>query len=223
MHCGILKSLLRATACIVIVCSVGCMSTNAEKQPEPVVQQLPLFPPQAVMRNGNYSAFLAENQNILKTCTDPQQCAMALFNICFLYSYSKSPYYNPARAQLYFEDMVKGAPESPWTYQARIWIDIMKKNARKDTKKRASREDAKSKELTGEDSRREFVGEDLKAIDASRQAEIMQESPMQDPDRQQLENEIRNKDETIKELTRQLERSRQIDIEIEKKQRRLPY
>ncbi len=223
MRCGILKNSMRAAACLIIILSMGCVSTTAEKQPEPAVQQLPLFPPQSVMRSGNYAAFLAENEIILKTCADPEKCALALFNICFLYSYSKSPYYNPARGQLYFEDLVKGSPESPWAYQARVWVDIMKKSARKEVKKRTARDD-KSKE-SGEDPKSKDSVEDLKrelaAIEAIRQIEAAQEGPVPESDRRQLEDEIRTKDETIKELTRQLERSRQIDIEIEKKQRRL--
>lgn len=209
MHYGIVRTSMWAAACILLMFSAGCASTGGNKPVEPVVQQVPLFPPQSVMQSGEYAAFLKENENILKTCTDPEQCATALFNICFLYSYSKSPYYNPVRAQLYFQDLMKGAPESAWAYQARIWIDIMKKSARKETKKRSAKEEAKSK--------------DSASGEGARLVETAQENSVSEPDRQQLENEIRTRDETIRELTRQLERSRQIDIEIEKKQRHLPF
>ena len=42
-------------------------------------------------------------------------------------------------------------------------------------------------------------------------------------DRQRLEDEIKSKDEIISELNRQIQRSHQIDIEIEKKERGLLY
>ena len=44
-----------------------------------------------------------------------------------------------------------------------------------------------------------------------------------DVDRQRLEDEIKSKDEIIRELNRQIQKSRQIDIEIEKKERGLLY
>ena len=44
-----------------------------------------------------------------------------------------------------------------------------------------------------------------------------------DVDRQRLEDEIKSKEEIISELNRQIERSRQIDIEMEKKERGLLY
>lgn len=47
------------------------------------------------------------------------------------------------------------------------------------------------------------------------------EKNMRQKSRKRLEDEIKSKEETIRELNRQIERSRQIDIEMGKKERRL--
>ena len=49
------------------------------------------------------------------------------------------------------------------------------------------------------------------------------QEPDWEVDRQRLEDEIKSRDEIIKELNRQIRKSHQIDIEIEKKERGLLY
>ncbi|MFZ2446654.1 MAG: hypothetical protein WAW37_09870 [Syntrophobacteraceae bacterium] len=214
-----LRIIARAGACLIIALAAGCASTKDNLPAQPPAQQVPLFPPQAILQGGDYEAFFTENETALKSCNEPDQCAVALFNISFLYCYSPSPYYNPARGRLYLEDLIKGAPESPLAYHARVWLDLLKKSPRADTRKRpVPREDPKSKEAAA-------------AADLPKQAENQQESAPEtdrqrqesipEADRLRMEEEIRTRDETIRELNRQLERSRQIDIEIEKKQRGL--
>jgi hypothetical protein len=183
------------------------------------------------MQSGDYSGFLAENQNTLKTCQEPDQCRAALFSIGFLYGYPKSPYYNPAMGLKYLEDLVKGSPESPWAYQAHVWIELIKKN-KVESRRRQPRDEGKSKEAAASDvgKQSESQQEKLSESPPEKQVESPQEMQTEGPteskaeaDRQRLQEEIRSRDETIKELNRQIERSRQIDIEMEKKERGLPY
>ncbi len=204
------KMIAGAAAFLILVLIAGC----AETKPQPVQEVAPppqVFPPQNVIKNGDYAAFLAENNEILKNCTDPEQCTVALFNISFLYSYSKSPYYNPPKALKYIDDLIKGAPDSPYTYQAMVWKDTITKGMKQKSKKKPSREELKQKEAT-----------EAPVEEAAKPAETPSEYNWE-ADRQRLQEEIRAKEETIKGLNKQIERSRQIDIEIEKKERGLLY
>ncbi len=176
----------------------------------------PPFLPQTTMQTGDYAGFLAENSEALKSCEDPDKCAIALFNLSFLHCYPKSPYYDPQRGLKYIQDLIAAAPGSPWTFQAMVWKDLIEKNMPKKTKKRpATREELKGKESPEPPEPPE---QDLaKPSESPREPETDWAG-----DRQRLQDEISSKEEIIKELSRQLERSRQIDIEMEKKERGLP-
>jgi hypothetical protein len=188
----------------------GCALFSPKPEPippPPVVQKvLPVFPPQSVMQGGDYAAFVAENEAVLKSSPEAEPAAIALFNLGFAYSYSKSPYYNSAKGTWYLGELVNKYPETVWAYQAVTWIDLLKKSVTAESKRRQLREELKSMQA---------VVEDL-----SKQSEAPVETGAA-VDRQALEEEIRARDETINKLQRQLERYRQIDKEIEKKERQL--
>ena len=202
-----------AAVFLILALIAGCEASKA-----PIVQQVieppPLFPPQTTMKAGDYEAFFTENTEALKACQDPDKCTMALFNLAFLHSYSKSPYYDPRKALKYIEDLNTAAPESQWTYQAMVWKGLIEKNMemqKKMLRKRPARGESKAKEAS-----------EPEAEESARQPEASQELDWE-MDRQRLEDEIKSKDETIKELNRQIQKSHQIDIEIEKKERGLLY
>jgi len=163
------------------------------------------------MQTGDYAGFFTENTEALKSCQDPDNCTIALFNLAFLHSYSKSPYYNPQKALKYIEDLNTGAPGSLWAYQAAVWKDLLEKNIKKKIRKRPAREDSKAKGVP-----------EPEADESAGQPGPPQETGWE-ADRQRLENEVKSQDEVIRELNRQIQRSRQIDIEIEKKERGLLY
>jgi len=211
-----LKILVRALALLLLISITGCASSGADKPVQTTVKPVPLFPPQSVLQNGDYAAFRAENEAALQACGEPEKCALALFNLSFVYCYSKSPYYNPSRGLLYLEDLMKGAPDSPWAYHARVWTDLLKKGMKVESRKRPAREDTRQKEMAAGEAARPEQQE-------NRQPEAQQDTGQDTADRQRLEEEIRSKDETIKELNRQIQRAHQIDIEIEKKERGLLY
>ncbi len=200
-----------AAVCTVAVWIAGCARPPAPQPAPTVIEQPPVFPPQAVMKNGDYDGFLARNLEAAKSCREPEGCAAALFNLGFVYSFSESPYHDPRKGKQYLEDLIRGAPESPWAYEARLMLDLMKKQiVRIRPKKRDNR---------GEPQQAEGAAG---AYDQTRPADSGQGEDWE-AERQQLEDQIRVKDETIKELNRQLDRSRQIDLEIQKKERGLLY
>lgn len=197
-----------ALAALMLV-TTACSTPKGPAAPPSESGPPPVFPPETVLRDGDYADFLARNEEALKTCADPEHCAAALFNLSFLHCYSKSPYYDPPRALLYLGDLIKGAPESPWAYQARVWVDLMRRTAaRPDGRKRPAREEPRAKEET--------------APEPPRQTEVPQDAGFE-ADRQRLREEIRSRDERINELNHKLERARQIDIEIDRKERGLFY
>jgi hypothetical protein len=87
----------------------------------------PVFPPQVVLQTGDYIGFLKENQAVIRDCQDAVQCAMALFNLGFIYAYPNSPYYDQRVGQHYFDELVNQYPQSPWAFEASIWSELVKK------------------------------------------------------------------------------------------------
>ena len=217
MRNRLFEILARLALCLFVVLAAGCASSGNTQTAQTVIQPPPLFPPQTVIKSGDYAGFLTQNQETLKSCQEPEQCAAALFNVAFLYSYPRSPYYDPARGIKYLDDLMKGAPGSPWAYQAMVWSDLLKKNLKKETRKPKLKEEAKPREAAAEES----VQQGEAAIESVPVVDLQQQEP--ETDRQALEEEIKAKDATIKELNRRIERSRQIDIEIEKKERGLLF
>ena len=204
-----LKVLSHATVCALLMLIAGCASSGSESVVQPAKPSL-IFPPETALKSGDYAGFLKQNEEDLKSCKEPEQCATALFNLSFIHSYSKSPYYNPSKGLLYLEDLIKGSPESPWGYQARVWVDLMKKGAKPaETRKRPAREEPRSREMG--------------STEPVKQAEPQQQDDNREADLQRMREEIRFRDQTINDLNRQIQRSRQIDIEIEKKERGLLY
>ncbi len=200
-----------AAVCCTAALVAGCAAPPVPSSPPVVVRQLPVFPPQAVMKNGDYEGFFAENQEAVKSCQDPSRCSAALFNLGFLYSFSYSPYHDVRKGRQYLEDLIRGDPESPWAYEARLMLDLMKT--------RVVRIKPKKRDTRGEPQPAETGAA---ADELAKTAEPAQNDDWE-AERQNLEDQIRVKDETIKELNRQLERSRQIDLDVQKKERGLSY
>lgn len=213
------KSKVLSQAVVFLICFLLAGCAPEAKQPiQQVAPQPELFPPQAVMQSGNYAAFLAENSETLKSCDNPEKCTIALFNLSFLYSYAKSPYYDPLVGLKYIEDLIKGAPDSVWTYQARVWRDGIYRSMKKKPKKRPAHEDSKDSKAkeTFEPQVPEPQLDDLAKVEPTQESDL-------ETYRQALEEKIKAQQETINKLNRQLERSREIDIEMEKKERGLLY
>lgn len=195
------RVLRNAAASFIFVLIAGCLPPHVQPVHK-VVLRPPLFPPQAVMQTGDYKGFLAKNSQALTSCGTPDKCAEALFNLSFLYCYPKSPYYDPEKGLQYITDLIVGAPKSPWAAQAMVWKELIVKEMKESRERLITREKLRSKEAS--------ESEDQAAQEKDWQV-----------DRLLLEDEIKSKDEIIKELTKQIKGSRQIDIKMEEKERGL--
>lgn len=196
------KVLLGSAVFFVSVLIFGC--TTSQIQSAQTAPPLSSFPPQTAMQTGDYAGFFKENSEVLKSCQDTDKCATALFNLSFLYCYPKSPYYNPREGLKYINDLIAGAPESRWACEARVWKYIIERSTRRRIRKRPEREDA-AKQVEEPQELKDETSQEKESI----------------ADRQRMEYEIKTKDELIDKLNRQIERSRQIDIEMEEKERGL--
>ncbi|MGV8073009.1 MAG: tol-pal system YbgF family protein [Syntrophobacteraceae bacterium] len=112
---------------------------------------VPTFPPQKCMECGDYAGFLAENQKLVSECTEEKPCEEAMFNLGFLYAYSKSPYYNRAKALQYFDDLGKKYPQSPLSFQATAWSDLLKQQLAAEKTKRVLKGKLRSKDTVLKD------------------------------------------------------------------------
>jgi hypothetical protein len=193
-HGGFLPGGLLWGLSIVILLLAGCTAKPVNHDsPSPQVIA-PIFPPQEVMQGGDYAAFLEKNQAVVKECQDEIQCAMALFNIGFVYAYPQSPLYHQARGQKAFEELIEKYPQSPWALEATAWNELVKKSIVSETNRNRLKGKLKSKETT--------IKELQKQIEEARE----------------MDTEI---DRREKELQKMIERSRQIDMEMDRKEREL--
>lgn len=171
-----LSGLLFGVFGVWLIFSAGCTTTSSKEkivaQP-PSLARAPVFPPQKAMETGDYATFLAENEKAIKECDAGGECDAALFNLGFLNAYSRSPYYNQSRALKYFDELIKKYPHSPYAFQARAWVDIMRRS------------------IASEKGRR------------------------------RLKSEVKSRDSTIDKLQSQIDRSREIDMEMDRKEREL--
>ncbi len=191
--------------------SYSChMRKTTIEQPEPAPPPPPpAFPPQSVMINDDYDAFVDENSKVLDSTQDYEKRATALFNLGFVYAYPKSPYYNAVNALQCLSLLTKYYPDSPLVYQAQVWIELLKKipqSANGGKKRSKARPDAKS----GSNDK----GRAGKDADSTEEIGSVEE-------KQHMQEKLRSKEATIEELNKQIERYRQIDQEMEKKEREL--
>lgn len=159
-----------------------------------VLNEQRAFPPQEVMENGDFTRFHTVNLQVLERCEPATRCDMALFNLGFVYAYPRSPYYNPDRALYYFGELVTRYPRMPWAVQGHAWITLLHAQRTLEETRRRLQADLRSKESTIRS--KETV---LRAKDTA----------------------VRSKDATIRSLREQLERTRDIDAQIDQKEREL--
>jgi len=158
-------------AAISLLFVFGCAPAPVVVRPTPPPP--PVFPPQQVMESGDYAGFRASNQQTLQECDNSSACDVALFNLGFIHAYPGSPYYNQTQGLRYFEELTQKYPKSPWAFQAKAWMDVMKKSMEAETKKR------------------------------------------------RLQGQMKSKDAAINDLKEQIKQSREIDMKIEEKERKL--
>jgi hypothetical protein len=168
-------TLLRQGLTLLLLLLLTSCSRSVTPVSQPVFSPPPssMFPPQKVMKDDNYAAFLAENEGALQRCGEQTECDIVLFNLGFIYGYPQSPYRDRAAALWYFDELQKNYPQSPWAFQAQAWTA--------------------------------FINESL-ALEESRR---------------QLRAHLHTREERIRTLRQQLQGARQIDIEMDEKEREL--
>jgi tetratricopeptide (TPR) repeat protein len=159
-----------------------------------------LITARTLFNQGDYEGSLIENQKVLSLCTDTPPADEALFNIGVIhahYGYSKRDY---KTAIDHFKRVVKGFPQSPFAGEAKTWIEILQEIDRLTGEIKAMQKEIEEARL--ENGRLVHEIEELsEAIESAR-----------------LENEeLTNR---IEELNKIITKSKQVDIEIERKRRR---
>jgi hypothetical protein len=157
------------------LCLASCTARTLPSGPPDAI-----FPPQAVMKNGDYARFVTENRQTLEQCEGEAACATALFNMGFVHAYAHSPYYDPARALQYLDVLHQQYPQTPLAFQGQTW--------------------------------KIFLLEKLALEEAQRRLQA---------DLQTLQVDLRLREATIRNLQGRLKRARDIDLQIEKKEREL--
>jgi hypothetical protein len=181
-----------------------------------------LFPPLIPMTQGNYEVFLAENENSQRTCQDAMACAMALFNLGFVYAYPYSPYYDSRQALAYFNTLVQTYPQTPWAFQGRWWKALIQHTLTIETMRESLQADVQLHEEvlriheTAFRTREAALRSQESTIRFQETAIRAKETTIRSQDA-----EIRSQDAEIRDLQERLNRSRDIDTQIDKKEREL--
>jgi outer membrane protein assembly factor BamD (BamD/ComL family) len=105
-----------------------------------------------------------------------------------------SPYYNPNEALHYFDELITRYPHTPWAVQGQAWITLLNAQHTLEETRRRLQADLRTREATIRS--RETV---LRTKDTA----------------------MRSKDATIRSLREQLDRTRDIDAQIDQKEREL--
>ena len=106
--------------CITLILA-GCAVTPITP---PEVRESP-FPPLVAIAQGDFDAFLTENQQKQPTCEEDKSCAMVLFNLGFVYAYPYSPHYDRQKALSYFDALLQNYTHTPWALQGRWWRALL--------------------------------------------------------------------------------------------------
>ena len=211
--CGVLASIL-----------IGCPAGRPLQRPVIAV----VFPPQTVMTSGDYEAFFTENLLALQQCKDTSECAMAIFNLGFVYAYHKSPYYDPATALFYCNDLLVKYPQTPWAFHSELLVALLQDKLLLEQAQHqltqnilALRQEnqtlAQANYALEESQRRLQASLRLREVIARNLQERLKRSHNGD----ELQERLKRSREDVDDLQDLLKRSRDIDIELEKKTREL--
>jgi hypothetical protein len=171
------RAALRAGARVMLLVPLLCLFSACSSPPQRTIVEKPVptifFPPQQVMRSGDYVGFMADNEHTLSSCGEGKGCEQALFNLGFLHAYPKSPYFDPPKAVWYFDHLIEEYSDTPLSYQAMAWKALLKKS----------------------------------------------QTPQKGTSK--LEDKIKSKEATINELQERIQKSREIDEQMDRKEREL--
>lgn len=162
------QSVACTTCLLLLPMWLGC----SQPRPQPVaVIPTPLHMTQQVIEHRNFESFLAHNRTHLKACWQQPGCDVPLFNLGFLHTYIQSPYYDLPTALEYFDELIHAYPNSPWAFQARIWVPLLRENLALVERRRDLEENQRSLE-THLHNERTAVRTLKRRLDRARQVDI---------------------------------------------------
>jgi hypothetical protein len=197
----------------------GCTALLPRREPvDP-----PAFAPQRVMSSGDYGTFVTENLLAWQQCREVPECAVALLNLGFVYAYPESPYYDCAKALSYLNDLQAKYPHTPWAFEGRVWLALIKEQLALEQAQRQLEQD----KLVLQQEIRELAQKNFALEDAQRrlQADLRLRETIIRNLQERHETVLRNRqgrqETVIRDLQERLKRSKDIDLELEKKTREL--
>ncbi|MFQ5850102.1 MAG: hypothetical protein ACE5JU_05870 [Candidatus Binatia bacterium] len=147
---------------------------------------------QQYVARGDFEAAIKENARVLSLSGDSPPSDQALFNLGLIYAHYENPQRNYRKSLVLFRRLLKDYSKSYLFDRTRIWVGLLEEI--QSTDKEFERLNRTIEKLNGENQRLN------KKIEKSRK------------ENQRLNNEIN-------ELIYMIKRSKQVDIEVEKKKR----
>jgi hypothetical protein len=145
-----------------------------------------------------------------------------------VYAYHKSPYYDPATALLYFNDLLVKYPQTSWAFHGELLVALIKdKLLLEQTQQRLTQENQALKQENQALAEANYaLEESQRHLQANlRLREVitrnLQERLRRSRDGDEWQERLKRSREDVDDLQDLLKRSRDIDIEIEKKTREL--
>ncbi|MHC1743208.1 MAG: hypothetical protein AB9873_09290 [Syntrophobacteraceae bacterium] len=210
---------LNASVLLVVLLIGGCMlPSKVEVKPAPQVPKI-VFPPHETMQSGAYSALLAESQKTALECSEESQCAVALFNLAFVYSYPQSPYYQQSKGLYYLDALMKTYPQNPLSSEAKVWKELIKKYMVTEYSKKLLKGELKSKKAALKELQKQVA---QPKEEGGRENHYQEEGMPQNTVSKESESESESESDRMeRDIQRKLERSQAIDAEIDQKERKL--
>ena len=81
-----------------------------------------------LFQEGNYDASLKENEIALALAAGKTPADEALFNMGLIAAHSKNSAKNYSRALIFFDRLVREYPESRFTEQAKVWVEVLREH-----------------------------------------------------------------------------------------------
>ncbi len=149
-------------------------------------------------------------------CSHDSHCAVALFNLGFVYSYPQSPYYNISKGLYYFDALIKSYPQSPLASEAKAWRELIKRSVVVESSQKRLKGELKSKEAALKELQKQVPPPAEVPASGNSQGTPGVGSEM--PAAAQVETESERMERAIQ---KKLEASQAIDAEIDQKERNL--
>ncbi len=177
--------------CIIIILSISAFSGCALKEKQMLMET------QDLMIRSDYSLALEKNQQLLEEF--PQLGDKALFNMGLIYANPVNPDYNYRTSLKYFKRLTEEFPESKLNNQAPIWMSLLYKVMER------------GKKIEGQQSEIAGLNDKINVM--------KKENQIKDKKIEDLQKDNQLKDKKADDLQQQIEKLKEIDLNIQKKKR----